>query len=60
MNVAEQKAQVQIEMQEIDAKMQRNKEQEKLIIKEFIKKQAQIELLDSLTDSDLEGSTKGK
>lgn len=60
MNVAEQKAQVQIEMQEIDAKMQRNKEEEQLLIKEFIKKQGQMELLDSLTDSDLEGSTKGK
>ena len=60
MNVAEQKAQVQIEMQEIDAKMQRNKEEEQLLIKEFIKKQGQMELLDSLTDSDLECSTKGK
>ena len=60
MNVAEQKAQVQIEMQEIDAKMQRNKEEEQLLIKEFIKKQGQMELLYSLTDSDLEGSTKGK
>ena len=60
MNVAEQKAQVQIEMQEFDAKMQRNKEEEQLLIKEFIKKQGQMELLDSLTDSDLEGSTKGK
>ena len=60
MNVAEQKAQVQIEMQEIDAKMQKNKEEEQLLIKEFIKKQGQMELLDSLDVSDLEGSTKGK
>tara|TARA_R110002020_G_C15712140_1_gene722074 strand:- start:214 stop:396 length:183 start_codon:yes stop_codon:yes gene_type:complete len=60
MNVTEQKAKVQIEMQEIDAKMQKNKEEEQLLIKEFIKKQGQMELLDSLDVSDLEGSTKGK
>lgn len=59
MNVVEQKNKVQIEMQELEAKMLQNKEEEQLLIKEFIKKQGQMELLDGLDIIDLEAS-KGK
>jgi hypothetical protein len=56
MNVVEQKNKVQIEMQELEAKMLQNKEEEQLLIKEFIKKQGQMELLDGLDIIDLEAS----
>ena len=56
MNVVEQKNKVQIEMQELEAKILQNKEEEQLLIKEFIKKQGQMELLDSLDIIDLEDS----
>jgi hypothetical protein len=59
MNVVEQKNKVQVEMQELEAKMLQNKEEEQLLIKEFIKKQGQMELLDGLDIIDLEAS-KGK
>jgi hypothetical protein len=56
MNVVEQKSKVQVEMQVLEAKMQQNKEEEQLLIKEFIKKQGQMELLDGLDIIDLEAS----
>jgi chromosome condensin MukBEF ATPase and DNA-binding subunit MukB len=56
MNVVEQKNKVQVEMQELEAKMLQNKEEEQLLIKEFIKKQGQMELLDGLDIIDLEAS----
>jgi hypothetical protein len=58
MNVVEQKNKVQIEMQELEAKMLHNKEEEQLLIKEFIKKQGQMELLDGLDIIDLEASKR--
>lgn len=58
MNVVEQKNKVQIEMQELEAKMLQNKEEEQLLIKEFIKKQGQMELLDGLDIIDLEASKR--
>ena len=56
MNVVEQKSKVRVEMQELEAKMLQNKEEEQLLIKEFIKKQGQMELLDGLDIIDLEVS----
>tara|TARA_R110002110_G_scaffold35016_5_gene118591 strand:+ start:1412 stop:1591 length:180 start_codon:yes stop_codon:yes gene_type:complete len=58
MNVVEQKNKVQVEMQELEAKMLQNKEEEQLLIKEFIKKQGQMELLDGLDIIDLEASKR--